>query len=287
MKKLIFTFFLIQYSCFLKAQQFNFPLYFEDAIGNKDTVTVGYDHLRATDSVDVLLGEINIVGQPRNSTFDVRVSENEFRRIPFPLKEGVFQTKKQIVKNGCENDRSSVSIEILSKHWPITARWDSALFKSGCAARTLFTAQHPNCWWDVKCGPSSLYKAWLSKETEVNFTANHNEDFVGHSAYTVQNDTISVFWLVFNVDMITDLEDRSLVGLVHLYPNPSTGKVFIGNANLQTQIASVQIIDANGKEHNVGYKENEIDLAPFSKGLYLLLVTFENGQRLSEKILRE
>ena len=62
MKKLSLALFsLIWHLSF--AQSFSFELYFEDANGAKDTLEFGYDP-SATDSIDPIFQEINIIAQP-------------------------------------------------------------------------------------------------------------------------------------------------------------------------------------------------------------------------------
>ncbi|MGM0479455.1 MAG: hypothetical protein ACQERC_09540 [Bacteroidota bacterium] len=68
---IVFIFFL---TSMLSQEEFSFQLNFEDAEGNKDSVIVGYDE-NATDGIDVLFGEQNIISQPWDSVLDVRLSE--------------------------------------------------------------------------------------------------------------------------------------------------------------------------------------------------------------------
>jgi len=74
MKKIYILISFLTISQFIFGQEFSFPIYFEDAIGNKDTLTMGYD-INGTDGLDTVLGEINIIGVPLDTSFDVRISD--------------------------------------------------------------------------------------------------------------------------------------------------------------------------------------------------------------------
>ncbi len=61
MKELVFTFLLLVLSWNSSSQEeFSFTLYFEDAIGNKDSLILGYDEL-ATNGEDEEFGEENVI----------------------------------------------------------------------------------------------------------------------------------------------------------------------------------------------------------------------------------
>ena len=70
--KLMFLLIVLLTTNINSQEEFSFPMIFEDAVGNKDTIVVGYDSL-ATDSIDTAFGEVDIVNQPWDSTFEVRI----------------------------------------------------------------------------------------------------------------------------------------------------------------------------------------------------------------------
>jgi hypothetical protein len=77
MNKIVFISALLILSLNVAPQDFSFKMTFIDAVGNTDTIVVGYD-TDATDSVDVGFGELNIIDIPWDSLFDVRIS-NEYK----------------------------------------------------------------------------------------------------------------------------------------------------------------------------------------------------------------
>lgn len=47
-------------------QTFSFPMYFSDALGNKNTLVIGYD-INASYGIDSAFGEENIITEPMDS----------------------------------------------------------------------------------------------------------------------------------------------------------------------------------------------------------------------------
>ena len=65
---------------------------------------------------------------------------------------------------------------------------------------------------------------------------------------------------------------------IQVYPNPTSGKINIRNSE-NVKIESISIIDLNGQnllefENDI----NELDLSGFSKGIYLLKLTYQKGE---------
>lgn len=124
----------------LNAQEFSFEIYFEDAAGNRDTITLGFDP-SGRDGIDVQFGEVNIIDVPLKSTLDVRITDEWDNRFIHNT-PGTYHTKTQIIqKQECGVDFSINSIDIHTKNWPVTASWDSSLFTDPCLeAKNTFSA---------------------------------------------------------------------------------------------------------------------------------------------------
>lgn len=71
---------------------------------------------------------------------------------------------------------------------------------------------------------------------------------------------------------ITGIDDYELQNLT-LYPNPTSGKVFIGHEN----VLSVEVFDKTGRLLTVLRNVNEIDLSAFADGLYTLRIALPEG----------
>ena len=59
--------------------EFEFQFYAEDFLGNRDTITIGYDSRAAEyDTINTQFGEVDITSEPFDSIFEMRVSVNNF-----------------------------------------------------------------------------------------------------------------------------------------------------------------------------------------------------------------
>lgn len=130
--------------------QFETTFYFEDAIGNQDSVIVGYDTL-ATYDIDPEFGEQEILS-PFDSVFEVRAGTDYF----------LFRTKlsKKIINRGSPatgpfapedcNSGLPVFIYIWAKHQPVKVKWNRAVFSGRRCYRASALLNH---WLDELAGP--------------------------------------------------------------------------------------------------------------------------------------
>jgi len=128
MKKFSFLVTLAFLTMMAFSQEYSFPLYFEDAVGNKDTLTFGFDQ-SATFGVDENLGEVNLLGQPYDSTFFVfftdAANSDEFDRCFEKEKKASYLLEKQYV-----NLNSLIEIGIIVQHWPFKVSWNEEAIRN-------------------------------------------------------------------------------------------------------------------------------------------------------------
>lgn len=132
--------------------QFETVFYFEDAIGNKDSVIVGYDTL-ATRDIDPEFGEEEILS-PFDSVFEVRAGH-----FTWPWRE---KLSKKIIDRGtlasgpfapedCYSGQR-IFIYIWAKHQPVKVWWDRTIFLQQRCYRASALLNH---WLDELAGPLS------------------------------------------------------------------------------------------------------------------------------------
>ncbi|MBS4012594.1 MAG: T9SS type A sorting domain-containing protein [Bacteroidetes bacterium] len=299
MKKLpllcIFLFYLLNS---LTAQEFSFQMYFEDALGNKDTLTIGYDINGSRDTINTNFGEENIAHIPFDEVFDVRITNQidiyEIGNYNFEL----FHSKHKIIKYYCDGNFNYfelypiVNINIHAINWPVTASWNSVLFNIDCLIGSLFTPVHPVGWWDSGSPNSNFWRVVLEEQNSIEFSENYPgnwEDFPdGWPNYYVDDSgkPISNFWVAFADSSIISLNtdyfnvDNNIV----LYPNPTHGKFTISNC-LHDQ-CNVIIYDFTGKVFEVYQYKDDIDLSHLNNGIYILKITFSNGRVYHKKLIK-
>jgi hypothetical protein len=133
MKTYYILIFLILFSLICKSQEYSLSLYFEDSIGNRDTLYFGEDS-SATFGIDEQLGEVNLINEPLNSTFDVFFTD----AVTGEMYDGGFdcylekpQTLTYISKKQFNDFHDShfslydwIELGMISKHWPVTISWN-------------------------------------------------------------------------------------------------------------------------------------------------------------------
>ncbi|MBP6334668.1 MAG: T9SS type A sorting domain-containing protein [Bacteroidia bacterium] len=283
MKKILLLFLLFSSQHYSQAQQFSFQMNFVDAIGNKDSIVLGYDAL-ATDSLDPFFGELNIISVPFNTGLDVRISDEYNRRTLFAA-PGTYHTKKQIVKANCQSTTIS-TIDIVTDHWPVTATWNNNLFSDACSEGSLFTSVHPGGWWDT-WSPSNLWRQDLYFENSATFTTNASE-FGIYYYNNNSGDTIPVFWQVFadTTMLINSVRKVEEMQKVEIFPNPSHSKIDIRVPSRFGTVVRTEIFSSTGRLVMSTSDEGSIRLENFESGLYFILLTNLTGDHLSTRLIK-
>ncbi len=144
-------------TCFtegIKAQEepeFSFPVYFEDAVGNKDTIIIGYDHsVKESKHPYEEFGEYAIT-EPFDSVFEVRC-------VP----EYIYDTTmmKTLIVEVEDVDQGIIvsafcGIYVRAKYPPVTVSYDSSLFQNTPLSESFFTRDYgvvtlfPHLWDDI------------------------------------------------------------------------------------------------------------------------------------------
>ena len=99
MKNLIsFFVFAICFLPYAKSQEFSFKMFFEDAIGNKDSIVIGFDP-NATNGIDEDFGEVNIYNAMWTKDLELRAGETSSGIMNnYDTTEDIINSKIQIIK---------------------------------------------------------------------------------------------------------------------------------------------------------------------------------------------
>ncbi|MHB1279050.1 MAG: T9SS type A sorting domain-containing protein [Bacteroidia bacterium] len=87
---------------------------------------------------------------------------------------------------------------------------------------------------------------------------------------------------VINEDELSSIGQQDFFGDIHIYPNPTGGKVIIETGELNNEPMTIRVFDLSGKTlydtRNDGAHHFELDLSGFPEGLYLL--NLQKGQSM-------
>lgn len=70
---------------------------------------------------------------------------------------------------------------------------------------------------------------------------------------------------------------------IGIYPNPTSG---ILNIKAGSAVEKVRVYTVSGQVMNVNFSQQHIDLTSLPRGIYIIEVTLKNGQKVSEKIIK-
>lgn len=218
MKKSYYLFFVFTLNVLVvKAQQFEFPIFFENAQGEKDTIIMGYDP-EATTGIDTAFGEVNIKGTPF-SGFDVRNTDVNYSYLWCSINENVdystFHSKKQITNDNCEIPWGPFNAIIFEHiHFPVTVSWDRSAFAEYCTSGPMISDWHPGGWYDAPCENS---QGIINMSEEDYFVF----DTAAVALHTIEGDTVNyLFFGFFNPDVAVDDLNTSKYAPVSIKNNP-------------------------------------------------------------------
>lgn len=254
---------------FIAQPEFSFDLYFEDALGNRDTITLGYDPL-ATDGIDAQFGEENIISQPWDSVFEVRIGDKTSSFLYGYPENETFSTKKQIIKKQCDSNWSIwdlIYIDLKNPNFPVTVSWNNNVFDSDCIKGSILQSEEINSWLDV-----GNFDGYLSR----------NPGFINlfESSITYQNTDNSIshsYWFMFGDNKLLTLNNTILnYTEISISPNPFS-EVF--KINKEHPISKIKFLDMQGKEISFVQNENNIEFINASRGEYIMI--YETNKKLN------
>lgn len=297
MKNLILVwvlFFMVQ-NIYCQDLLFETELYFEDAIGNKDTITIGFD-TTANKKYNPNLGELNIITS-FDSVFEVRASHGlDYQNSSMVLSKTIIGFCELAWPINCYSGEP-INIFIHAEHQPIKVKWDRKDFlKSKCTYGSfihynfLYEIVDPNAIifdpeFEYEClGNQDSTYIFIGKEyvqddgnlEELPYTTVINVDTIyGFQLMLEPSANISPCFVTSNVNIVSQNEDLSI------FPNPSYGIFNIHDADdLEIHVFNIQ-----GKMVDVPLINNRIDLSQHESGIYF--IKFRIGQKyFTKKVMK-
>ena len=291
MKNLIsFFVFAICILSYAKSQEFSFKMFFEDAVGNKDSIVIGYDP-NATNGIDEDFGEVNILETPFKPDFEVRIS-NEWKQRHDLGKEEVkwtlatYHTKKQKLKKSQYSLNTMdmvVGIDICTENYPVKAYWDNTLFTTDTfLIKSLFTSFYPWAWWDV--GSTFIYNLAEKDEGMVTPMPHfEGEPCYPWYGYVNKNDSlVDMYWVRIGKEDLYEGINEAVQNDIVIYPNPAKNEINIVQKN---EDFNISIFDISGKIISNTYESTgetgivSIDISDLVSSIYIIEAKGKNIYR--------
>ena len=289
------TILLILVPLFGIAQQnafFETTIYFEDAIGNKDSVIVGHDE-NANHYYNPEFGEMDIV-EPWDSVFEVRAAHY----LDFSSPDGELVLSKKIIGSneggihptfGCLMANEPIVLFVNVKNLPLSVSWDQNSFANSiCLNRSTLTS---HLW------PMILYDWWFDEAlmnsaclAEIESFQFNKFDIGGVGFYLIDEiennavDTMVALLLNFRFQNAVDSPCSATVSTVNIskeyrgmsiYPNPAFNQIRIESDAYDYWI----IINQESKLIKKG-RSKSINIENFQSGIYYLSFFDADGRLL-------
>jgi len=261
--------------------EFSFDLYFEDALGNRDTITLGYDP-QATDGIDELFGEENIIAQPWDGVFEVRISDYYDKNA---VGEQVSFNSKKCIQNKLSQPyfkTNRIEIDIYAKHFPIKISCNSTLLQSPERRGTFITSMLPGGWFDTGGFVTNLF---YNPRTLIDFAGFESWPLYPFNYYYLEaSDSVFVCWAAIadsNVNTSNVLENK-LENKNEVFPNP-----IFNNSNLHISSGEkYELNNVHGDKLKQGIVENQIvSLEHIPPGVYYIKVEKDRKFTTSKLII--
>ena len=79
--------------------------------------------------------------------------------------------------------------------------------------------------------------------------------------------------VTLHLTITVGIDEHSLASSMTVYPNPTSGMVFIDREN----VLSVEVFDKTGRLLAIQRNDNEVDLSAFADGVYTLRIELPEG----------
>ncbi|HFA48290.1 MAG TPA: T9SS type A sorting domain-containing protein [Bacteroidetes bacterium] len=277
MKATIFLCLLPLFGLCQQTAFFETTIYFEDAVGNRDSIIVGND-IDANSDFNPEFGEQNI-NTPYDSVFEVRAGHFLDSVTPISSKKIIASAETVHPTENCLLLVGPIVFYARAKYQPITVSWNKSHFNNSyCRVGSLLTSHYlrdisPLFWMEEE-GALELSSCMAEDSAYSTYLA----DFFSFSFYRlvevegIGQDTAFGILLSFLPQDVHPSPCTAIVGTdetyladVNVYPNPTNGELYFEKEITENYV----MWDTYGRQVMSG-KENPVDMSGLASGLYYL-----------------
>ncbi len=272
---------------------FEMTLHFEDAVGNRDSVSFGYD-INATADLEAEWGEFEITA-PFDSVFEVRIAEPTINKDKL-TKHLVTLTGYFVNDTSCY-EGAGIRLYINAVHQPIKIWWDKEQLLDNECFRGGFVINHVL---DELAGPiapneipplfycmAAVDTAYFDVSEETMSTSEWpvvsiEKEVEGQGVQTVYGLRLNIvpWWSFTPCYWVTTVNEIVKIDEISLYPNPTVDKITPIMTDKYQEIQKAVIYDSMGRQLWQDGALNftkEIDVSSFKSGLYRLVIYSEDS----------
>jgi Secretion system C-terminal sorting domain len=275
---------------------FQFSLYFQDSVGNRDSVILGYDPSASSQHLNEQFGE-TLISAPFDSVFEVRAIHGD---------DPQERTSKKTIAHMEVSSDSCIlpyrtKIVINNKYPPVRITYDSTLFPIGTCVNAVLSPDRnmfflPE-WWDVcayHCmAGASMYVEDFVIPPPVGLCWNHlyiEKEVAGQGLKQLPG----LFFVTFygpgpcNDTTFLAAKDPKYANFGTLSPNPVSAQFSV--ALPSEVVVQVAVTDITGRRVQCPYKVSaeavQFDADALSPGLYFVLLQAESRRQAVYKFVK-
>ena len=273
--------------------QFVMPIWFEDSVGNKDTVWVGGDPSSSSQHINPQFGEMSIA-TPFDSVFEVRAVHWD---------DTDWETSKVIIEDNTSLSQcylpARTRIMIRSKYPPVTIYWDTTILATNapCNINTILTPDQYafllQNWFDARIIHCMMTRESIQIDNLSPIPPpdqlKHAFQVEGLGSQVIPGLWFAGFWDFPHCYTTLSTAELDLQNQVSLSPNPATNYQTLINYSGLT-IASVQVSNLTGQTVFSCSVMGDLTQIPTDKliaGIYIVQINFNNSRYVMKKIIKE
>ena len=234
--------------------EFSFVLYVTDALGNRDSIVLGYD-ATATDTADAIFGDTNIANTPIDSVLDLRLTD-----YYTPLD---YQSENAIFKYSCDsafnrNDGRGLGYLMLrAKNYPVTFSWNIQQFLGA----------NNTCHRGTVIADSRIYLQYANLNIQGTFhnilsfsgsyTTNYAASYIDYTTTTLNHGRIDTVFLMpfgfLDTAIQVGIQESRMAEPLAVYPNPAKTYAEVVVPAAAGEIGAVLIFDVQGQQISLPY----------------------------------
>lgn len=281
--------------------QFQTTIHVEDAIGNRDSVVVGFDTL-ATSGIDEEFGELEIT-TPFDSILEMRagafgLERDKLSKIIIEWAEASYSAP--FTPSGCYSS-GSMRIYIWAKYQPVTVSWNREVIQNESCIRGSFLSNHYKDAlvypydWDFY--PQNMYSCMAdTSRWEINTASEFIDSIQVTAPISIEKKVTglgeqTIYGIRFSPSIVT-VPCHSVVSTEAIqiealttYPNPVKGYLSLQLPN-NMSIEEIQLFDSSGQ---LAFKDRgveRINLSALTPGIYFLQILGTDGKTYIGKIIK-
>jgi hypothetical protein len=269
--------------------EIEFKMYFEDAAGNSDTITIGYDTLAKTANINPLFGEVDLSAISMDSVFEVRASFSDgYSRQTEPS----VRTLPNWYCTSTAHWSLYHAIRISARYWPVTIRWDKSYFlddecldwshitRYGSFVHSPF-AHIPGSMFLLSQSSSLIIESsYLRQTAQIGSFAGANTRI--ETLNNGKMDTIQVLWVGITDGLPTGSITNTSLLPIKTYPSPANHQLSLEVPDCKNEM-DVRVFNQIGTEvihQKVSCSPiTTLEVGKLQKGYYQGIATLDDGKR--------